>query len=156
MGSNNAEQADITAESTGHTSRRTVLLGVGVLGAATVTATVAGCGASGSGGSPVASSTASYANLAQSADIPVGGGKIFAKQLVVVTQPTAGDFKAFSAVCTHMGCTVGAINGGLIMCPCHGSEYSITDGSVKRAAEPGQQPLPTRTVTVTNGEISIS
>jgi nitrite reductase/ring-hydroxylating ferredoxin subunit len=149
-------QADTTPESVRRTTRRTVLRGAGVVGAAAVVATLAGCDAGGSGDPSAASGSTNDVNIAKSSDIPVGGGVIFTRQLVVVTQPTAGQFKAFSAVCTHAGCTVGAISGGLIMCPCHGSEYSISDGSVKRAAIQGQQPLPSKTVTVTNGEISVS
>jgi Rieske Fe-S protein len=62
-------------------------------------------------------------------DIPVGGGTIFADQQVVITQPTQGDFKGFSAICTHQGCTVSSVTDGKINCPCHGSQFSITDGS---------------------------
>jgi len=63
-------------------------------------------------------------------------------------------FKAFTAICTHMGCTVGTISGGLIICPCHGSQYSIVDGSVKRGPAPAA--LAAKTVTVTNGEVSVA
>jgi Rieske Fe-S protein len=77
--------------------------------------------------------------LASISEIPVGGGKIFDTQVVVVTQPTAGEFKAFSAVCTHMGCIVNQISDGRIDCPCHGSEYSIADGAV--LAGPAPRPL---------------
>ncbi len=67
--------------------------------------------------------------LTKAADVPVGGGTIFADEKVVVTQPTEGDFKAFTAVCTHQGCLVGQVADGTIQCPCHGSEFSIEDGS---------------------------
>ena len=69
--------------------------------------------------------------LAKKADIPVGGGKIFAEQLVVVTQPTAGTFVAFTAMCTHQQCVLAKVENGTINCGCHGSRFSITDGSVK-------------------------
>ena len=52
----------------------------------------------------------------------------------MVTQPTEGDFKGFSAVCTHQGCLVANVDGGTINCTCHGSQFSIEDGSVVRAA----------------------
>ncbi|GAB3417591.1 Rieske (2Fe-2S) protein [Flindersiella endophytica] len=68
--------------------------------------------------------------LGKTSDIPVGGGKVFAEQKVVVTQPQAGDFKGFSAICTHRGCPVKDVSGGTINCPCHGSKYKIADGSV--------------------------
>ncbi|MFI9723515.1 Rieske (2Fe-2S) protein [Streptomyces sp. NPDC052396] len=76
----------------------------------------------------------------------MGGGKVFAdrEQKVVVTQPSKGDFKAFSAVCTHEGCTVASVSDGVIQCPCHGSEFDIRDGSVRRG--PARQPLPARNV----------
>ncbi|MGH8826693.1 MAG: Rieske (2Fe-2S) protein [Jiangellaceae bacterium] len=74
--------------------------------------------------------------LASTSDIPVGGGTVFADADVVITQPTAGEFKAFSAVCTHQGCTVGEVTQGSIICPCHGSVYSIEDGSVQGGPAP--------------------
>jgi len=68
--------------------------------------------------------------LANTSDIPVGGGKVFADDKVVVTQPKSGEFRAFSAVCTHRGCTVDEVANGTINCPCHGSKYSIANASV--------------------------
>ncbi|WP_458688292.1 Rieske (2Fe-2S) protein, partial [Nocardia tengchongensis] len=58
--------------------------------------------------------------LAGTADVPVGGGVILGD--TVVTQPNAGNFLAFSSVCPHQGCAVNAISGGVINCPCHGSQ----------------------------------
>ena len=102
-------------------------------------------GSSGSAGGVAAGA------LTGTSAIPVGGGKIFDSQLVVVTQPSAGQFKAFSAVCTHMGCTVSQIANGRIDCPCHGSEYSITDGTV--LAGPAPKPLPAKQIKVTGDSI---
>ena len=65
---------------------------------------------------------------------------IFPGPQVVVTQPTAGEFKAFSAVCTHMGCIVNQISNGTIDCPCHGSQYSITTGDVVADRRRGRCP----------------
>jgi Rieske Fe-S protein len=91
--------------------------------------------------------------LGQTADIAVGGGMIYAAANVVVTQPTADTFKAFSASCTHQGCTVGSIEGDAIICPCHNSKFSITDGSVLQG--PATAPLPEQKVTVTGGAIKL-
>jgi Rieske Fe-S protein len=87
--------------------------------------------------------------LASAADIPVGGGVIFADQDVVVTQPTAGEFRAFSATCTHQGCFVSEVTDGTINCPCHGSRFDVADGAVVDG--PADTPLPERGVEV-NGE----
>ena len=77
--------------------------------------------------------------LASTADIPVGGGKILADKKIVITQPQAGSFEAFTAVCTHQGCIVGTVSGGTINCPCHGSKFSIANGSVVNG--PATSPL---------------
>ena len=61
---------------------------------------------------------------------------MFQKEKIVVTQPTEGDFKAFTAVCTHQGCTVGAVKGDTIQCNCHGSQYNAADGKVKKGPAP--------------------
>lgn len=78
------------------------------------------------GGSGGASSGA----LATTADVPVGGCFVVESAKVVLTQPTKGDFKAFSSTCTHQGCQVTSSSDGEIPCPCHGSTFSIEDGSV--------------------------
>ncbi|MDH6133705.1 Rieske Fe-S protein [Kitasatospora sp. MAA4] len=89
--------------------------------------------------------------LGQAMDVPVGGGMVFPAAKVVVTQATAGQYKAFSAVCTHKGCTVSSVSGGLIKCPCHGSTFKIADGSV--ADGPAPTPLPPVPVKVDNGKL---
>ncbi|GAA5119759.1 Rieske (2Fe-2S) protein [Alloalcanivorax gelatiniphagus] len=67
--------------------------------------------------------------LASAADVPVGGCFVVSGAKVVVTQPTEGDFKAFTAVCTHQGCLVETSTEGDIPCPCHASKFSLDDGS---------------------------
>jgi Rieske Fe-S protein len=67
--------------------------------------------------------------LASAADVPVGGCLVVTGAKVVVTQPTEGDFKAFTAVCTHQGCLVETSSDGEIPCPCHASRFSLEDGS---------------------------
>jgi Rieske Fe-S protein len=107
---------------------------------------------SGSPGAPTGGTGASGGIM--TSEIPVGGGKIFEEQKLVVTQPAAGEFKAFSAVCTHQGCLVSKIASGTIDCPCHGSKFSIKDGSVEDG--PAPKPLPEKTVTVTGDKLTVS
>jgi Rieske Fe-S protein len=145
-------------------TRRTVLAGVGIVGMAGVLTACGGSSKSSSSGSGASSSApssssasvggASSSALAKTSEIPVGGGKIFSDQKVVVTQPTAGEFKAFSAICTHQGCTVDQIAGGTIDCPCHGSKYNIATAAV--VSGPAPRPLPAKKITVANGEITLA
>ena len=154
-------------------TRRGVLAGVGLVGLA---GAVSACGSGGSSsssagtnaGAPPATGAASAPSSASGAgggstagaqgsaltatsEIPVGSGMIFPEPQVVVTQPTAGEFKAFSAVCTHMGCIVNQISNGTIDCPCHGSQYSITTGDV--VSGPAPRPLPAKQIKVTGDSI---
>jgi nitrite reductase/ring-hydroxylating ferredoxin subunit len=130
-------------------SRRGVLLGGGLCTLAICG--VAGCASYGPEDEPASSSAAAPLTL-PTADVPVGGGRIFDAQKVVVTQPTAGRFKAFSAVCTHQGCTLGQV-AVTINCPCHGSRFSITDGSVVQG--PATTPLPAYPVKVSGAEVTV-
>jgi len=136
--------------------RRTLLIGAG----ATCAAMLTGCttydanngGFAGQSSAPGSSAAASASGpgtstggalaagvLATTSEVPDGGGKIIDGQNIVLTQPEADSFKAFTAVCTHQGCIVNSVSGGTINCPCHGSKFSIKDGSVVHG--PATQPL---------------
>jgi len=145
-------------------SRRALLAGA----CAACAATLAGCarygtsaglagappGAPAYGGGPTAAGTGSAGTgaagggaanvLASTADVPVGGGTIITAQRIVITQPQAGSYHAFTAICTHLGCLVNTVSGGTINCPCHGSKYSIVNGSVVN----GPAPLPLAAVSI--------
>ncbi|MFF1923208.1 Rieske (2Fe-2S) protein [Streptomyces sp. NPDC058221] len=132
-------------------------------GAVSVTAVLTACGASkgdaGSGAGSVEQTGDSGAGgggavLAKTTDIPEGGGKIFTDQGVVVTQPAAGEFKAFSSKCTHMGCAVSSVADGTINCPCHGSKFDVATGDVK--AGPATEPLPATPIKVEGDSISLA
>ncbi|MFB6667695.1 MULTISPECIES: Rieske (2Fe-2S) protein [unclassified Streptomyces] len=138
-------------------ARRRTVLAAGAAGAA---ALATGCGSSdGDGGenaSPAPSAPGDAtggAELARTGDIPVGGGTVFKEQKVVVTQPTEGEFKAFSAVCTHQNCLVSTVSDGTINCPCHGSRFSVTDAAVE--AGPATRPLPAEQISVSGGAIRL-
>ena len=89
--------------------------------------------------------------VAKVGDVPVGGGTVLTSEAVVVTQPASGQFDAFSATCTHNGCIVAGVQDGDIVCGCHGSRFSITDGSVRQG--PARSPLSRRTVNIDGGNI---
>ncbi|KOX38433.1 MULTISPECIES: Rieske (2Fe-2S) protein [unclassified Streptomyces] len=142
------------------TSRRTVLFTAAAL-------TTAGCGSDGGGGedgdtvtdAPEAPETSGAPEgggeaLARTSDVPVGGGAVFPEEKVVVTQPTAGEFRAFSAVCTHQGCLVNKVADGTIDCPCHGSRFRVADGSV--VTGPATRPLPAERINVSDGTITLA
>ncbi|MFJ9006215.1 Rieske (2Fe-2S) protein [Streptomyces canus] len=162
----------MTSESlqpTGAPARRTIMAAAGAAGlAVALTAcgsddgssdssssnTQAGANASGGDASSSASSGSGGTAFAKTSDIPEGGGKIFKDQGVVVTQPTAGTYKAFSSKCTHQGCAVSSIAKGVIVCPCHKSEFSVADGSVKKG--PAPKALPAEQITVSGDSIALA
>jgi len=126
-------------------TRRIVFHGLGALGVAVA---LAGCGSdntgstepapdqsSGSGGGS-GGGTASGKELAKTSDVPVGGGVILSDAKVVITQPAAGTFDAFSAVCTHQGFLVTSVEGGAIVCNHHGSTYDAKTGAVTQGPAP--------------------
>jgi Rieske Fe-S protein len=140
-------------------TRRVVLLGAGAAGA---TAILAACGTDSSstntagsdysndpapagsegadaqgGGSGSNGGGSGGSTLAATADVPEGGGVI--KADYVITQPKSGTFKAFTNVCPHAGCKVDKVDGGQILCPCHGSKFAIDTGA--RTAGPANKGL---------------
>lgn len=147
--------------------RRTVLQAGGLV---VVGGVAAACGSSPPGGaSPAPSSPAAAAapavpsasaaaagaqGIARVSDVPVGGGLIIDDPAVVITQPTEGDVKAFTAICTHQGCLVSSVEGNEIICPCHGSRFSATDGSVVQG--PATLPLQPAGIAVEGGSVVLA
>ncbi|MDV6013773.1 Rieske (2Fe-2S) protein [Haloechinothrix sp. LS1_15] len=120
----------------GQLSRRGAVAGFGVVavgGAAGLT--LAGCQVDEAGGGGAEPGT----ELAGVDDVPVGGGVIVEEANVVVTQPAEGEFRGFTATCTHQGCTVSEVADGTINCACHGSRFAIEDASV--VSGPAEEPL---------------
>lgn len=155
----------------GDATRRTVLRGAVVTGAAVPL--LAACGgakddtSSGATGSTPESSGASEpvpksdaapagggAVVASTDDVPEGGGFIVEEAEVVITQPKAGTFLGFSSICTHQGCQVAEVADGSINCPCHGSKFSIEDGSV--VSGPATEPLAEAPLVVSDKEIILA
>jgi len=132
-------------------SRRTAIMQAGL--AAAALAGLSGCTNYGASETPSSAPSAAGPLSAKAADIPVGGGKIFADAQAVITQPSAGEFKAFTSICTHAQCPVFDVTD-TINCNCHGSKFSITDGSVVK--DPATTPLAAKTVTVDGDDLTIS
>jgi len=133
-------------------SRRTV---TGLATAGLGLPLLAACGGDADSASdPGAGDGGGSGTLGSTADIEVGGGTIFADDNVVVTQPTEGEFKAFSSTCTHQGCSVESVSDGTIHCPCHNSLFSIEDGSVQGG--PATSPLPEVAISIEGGSIVLS
>ncbi|MFY1637715.1 Rieske (2Fe-2S) protein [Solwaraspora sp. WMMB335] len=149
------------------TNRRIVLLGAGGIGASVA---LAACGTgnddelgSGAATEPIDSGATGDGDTGgddaagdglTTSQVPVGGGIILAAQGIVVTQPTEGEFKAFSNVCTHQRCPVANLDGGTINCTCHFSSFSIVDGSV--LSGPAPDALEEKTVTVDGENIAVA
>jgi Rieske Fe-S protein len=164
------------------TSRRTVLRAAGLLAlTGTGAAALASCSAEAQSGppsaTPAAATTAPPASPSPTADatspkpsasqakapngpsvatskVPVGGGVILENADYVVTQPSKGKYKAFSKICTHQGCPVASVENGVIHCNCHGSEYSIKDGSVTKP--PAPKPLAEAKTAIFEGNVYVT
>lgn len=145
-------------------SRRTVIMNAGLAAAAiaglssctnygSAPVTEPSAAATSGGATGGASNGAGNGLTATAADIPIGGGKIFPDAQTVITQPEAGEFKAFSSICTHQACPVATVTD-TINCECHGSKYSITDGSV--LTPPAPQPLPAKTIKVDGDTLTVT
>jgi Rieske Fe-S protein len=176
-----SELGDRTArQETSAVARRTVLRAAGLLGLTGAGAAALSACAEESGGSPsvapAASETSAATTPSPTADttspepstttaeaptgpsvatskVPVGGGVILENADYVVTQPSKGKYKAFSKICTHQGCPVASVSNGVIHCDCHGSEYSIDDGSVTNP--PAPKPLAEAKTAVFEGKVYV-
>ena len=147
--------------------RRTILTAGGLVlaggalaacGGADSTATEAATGAptAGAPATPAteAPTTTVSGALASVSEIPVGGGVIVPEPPIVITQPVAGTFKAFTAICPHQGCLVSEVAENQIVCPCHGSLFSADDGAVVQG--PAVQGLTAASITVQGDSIVLA
>lgn len=151
--------------STDNLSRRQTLAGVALAGVGVPL--LAACGedatsssrASEPSGTPspgggAGSGSAGGDVLASTADVPVGGCAVYPDAKLVVTQPAEGEFRCFTAVCTHQGCLVSSSSDGVIPCPCHGSQFSLEDGSVVEG--PASSPLEAVSIVVEGDDITLA
>jgi Rieske Fe-S protein len=140
-------------------SRRSLLVGfaTAVVGGVAGFAVARASGAA--NGAPIGSAANGYGPpahaqpklLAWLSKVPIGGGVVLSSDTVVLTRGSTGPVHAFSAVCTHQGCLVNQVSDGTIDCPCHGSKYSVKDGSVVNG--PATKPLPAKQIKVTGDSI---
>lgn len=128
-------------------ARRTVLRGAALAGAAGFG--LAAC--SPENGDASAGPTAPV-DLGAAAAVPVGGARLYREDRLVVSQPAKGEFKCFSAKCTHAGCVLTGIEKQQSTCPCHGSRFDVTTGEVIQG--PASDPLPEVPVKAENGKLT--
>jgi nitrite reductase/ring-hydroxylating ferredoxin subunit len=94
--------------------------------------------------------------LAKVADVPVGGGALVdagTNGLVLLTQPRAGEIRAFNPTCPHAGAKVSPPHGNVITCPAHGSQFNATTGALLRG--PAPHGLSTVPVSVESGRVRL-
>ena len=146
---------DLEVEESGPDRRSIMKAAALVVVPAAGVGTVAACSSSPSSGKSGNSSSGGGKSISvPSSSVPVGGGYVDQSNLVVVTQPVAGQFKAFTAVCTHQGCTVAGVSNNQIQCPCHGSIFSAKDGSVING--PATTGLAAMTATVNGANVDVT
>ena len=136
-------------------TRRALLVAGGAGTALALAACAPGDASSGGGtgsGGGTSSGTTTGTEIANLSDIPVGGAVavMLNGSQVIVSQPTAGEVVAFSAICTHQGCIVVPEKKGLT-CPCHQSLFDTATGAVLQG--PATDPLPPVTVTLKGDKI---
>ncbi|WP_030197776.1 Rieske (2Fe-2S) protein [Streptomyces sp. NRRL S-87] len=131
-------------------ARRTVLKGAAALaGAAGAGAALTACSGGGDGGASAALS--SPVDLGAADAVPVGGAKLYREQKLIVSCPAKGQYKAFSATCTHAGCVLDKVEDGEGSCPCHGSRFDAATGKVVQG--PAAEPLPEVPVKAEGGKL---
>ncbi|MFF3062789.1 Rieske (2Fe-2S) protein [Streptomyces sp. NPDC057909] len=135
-------------------TRRSMVTSTAAAAAAVGTACLlAGCGKRKEReGAVHALAASANAELARLDEIPENGGLVVDHAKVVLTRNKKGELRAFSAVCTHAGCTVASVSKGEITCPCHGSRFDAETG--RPLAGPAKKPLPPVSVKVHNGIVT--
>ena len=143
------------SETGGEASRRTVMSGI--VGVGVGLPLLAACGSEdsgGGGGSDSSGGASASGSLGKASEVPVGGAKIFKDKKVMVSQPSKGEFRAFSTVCTHQGCSITKLDGDEIECGCHFSRFKVADGAVAKG--PAAKPLKELEVTVEGGNLTVA
>ncbi|MGP3751731.1 Ferredoxin subunit of nitrite reductase or a ring-hydroxylating dioxygenase [Streptomyces sp. LamerLS-316] len=130
-------------------ARRTVLKGAALAGAAGLGA--AACSTDSKLGHAQTPTPTAPVELGAAEEVPVGGAKLYREQRVVVSCQAAGQYKAFSAQCTHAGCLLDKVEDNEGNCPCHGSRFDVTTG--KAVQGPATVPLPSVPVKVEGGKL---
>lgn len=146
-----AESAAATAETESSArvfSRRATLVTCAVASGAMLASCAEGDGAVTAPEGTVEVGSASAVGVGKAARLTHGS------TTVIVSQPSAGEYKAFSTVCTHQGCQVQVQDSNRIVCPCHGSEFAVADGSVVHG--PAESPLASYPVQVKGGKIFVT
>ncbi len=104
--------------------------------------------------SEVAANAAKTFTVCKTSAVPVKGGKTFSVggKKILITQPKAGTFKAFVAVCTHQGGALSGASNNVITCPLHGARFDASTGA---GSPPAQMPLSKVSVSVAGGSVKV-
>lgn len=89
-------------------------------------------------------------------DVPIGQMRVVDVGGTKVNLSNAdGQMYAFDDTCTHMGCSLarGELEGTIVTCACHGSEFDVTSGAVLRG--PAQRPVRSRAVQVEGDDLLV-
>lgn len=84
-------------------------------------------------------------------DVPVGSAVIV--EDIIIAQPVAGEYKAYSTVCPHQGYPINLVEGELVKCNRHNSTFSIKDGAV--VSGPARDSLEVLTSSVANETVTV-
>ncbi|MEU1280592.1 Rieske (2Fe-2S) protein [Streptomyces sp. NPDC005805] len=131
------------------TARRTVLKGAALAGAAGLGA--AACSTESKLGHAQVPTPTVPVDLGAADAVPVGGTRLYREQRLLVHCPAEGEYKAFSAQCTHAGCVLDKVEGTEGNCPCHGSRFDVTTGKALKG--PATVPLPAVPVRAEGGRL---
>lgn len=99
---------------------------------------------------------AEFEVVARADDLKEGDTRAFdVRGTKIAVANVAGTFYAFGDTCTHMQCSLagGDLEETTVICPCHGSEFDVTNGEVLRG--PAREPVGAYEVRAEGGNLEV-